>query len=162
MSDQPPVLLSEPDVRRHRANGPEIALWIIGVVLLVGSGVLTYFFIELIRDQTNQTNGPDNLSFFVAFTQSATIFTGGLVTAGILCIALALLMRGLDINARRRALPLQSHEVVAEPIPAGPAVASPVAPPVAPIRIPPARVDNVTTDYAAYMRPSDDSTDSPK
>jgi hypothetical protein len=30
MSDQPPVLLTEPDVRRNRANGPEIALWVIG------------------------------------------------------------------------------------------------------------------------------------
>ena len=157
MSDQPPALLSEPDVRRHRANGPEIALWIMGVMLLAGSGVLTYFFIQLVRDQTNQTTGPDDLSFFVAFTQSATIFTGGLVTAGILCIALALLMRGLDINARRRALPSPSHEVVAAQSPAGPAVVSPVEPPVGPARIPPAQVGAGTTDYAPFMRPSDDS-----
>jgi hypothetical protein len=156
MSDQPPVLLSGPDDRGSRANGPEIALWLMGVVLLAGSGVLTYFFIQLIRDQTTQPNGPDDLSFFVAFTQSTTIFTGGLVTAGVLCIALALLMRGIDINARRRAVRLQSQEPVPSPVPVVPAVDSPVQP----FRNPVAPVDPGPIDYAAFMRPSDGSTDS--
>jgi hypothetical protein len=159
MSDQLPVLLpTEADARRRRVNGPELALWIIGVVLLFASGVLTFYFIKLIQVQTAEVNiVQSDLGFFVAFTQSATIFTPGLVTAGVLCIALALFLRGLDINARRREARFESATSTQAPTPPLTESAATQTPVPAPaVRTPP------LTDYSAFMRPSDEPADRTK
>jgi hypothetical protein len=158
MSGQVPVLLTpEQDARKRRVNGPELALWIIGIVLLITSGVLTYSFTELIlQEQTNNSGGID-LGFDAAFAQSSEIFITPFVTAGIVCIALALFMRGLDLNARRREarfVPATSPGTPIQPLTEPAADQVPVAAPAA--HIPP------VTDYSAFMRPSDEPADSTK
>jgi hypothetical protein len=161
VSGEAPVVFSaEADARRRRANGPEIALWIIGIVLLIASGVFTYEFSKLIQAQTVDTNAQTDVSFFLAFTQAATIFTPGLVTAGVLCIALALFMRGLDINARRRDAAMISPQlapIIPVAVPGASATpAAAQAPPSSPSSAP---EPTTPGDYSAFMRPADEPTD---
>jgi hypothetical protein len=158
MTNQVPVLLeAETDARKRRVNGPELALWILGVVLLALSGVMTYGFTELILQEQTNTSGGIDLGFDAAFAQSSEIFIAPFVTAGIVSIALALFMRGLDINARHREPRLAPATSTGAPIPplTEPAVnQAPVSTPV--VHAPP------VTDYSAFMRPSDEPADRAK
>jgi hypothetical protein len=79
---------------RRRANGWEIALWVVGILLLGGSGVLVYFFVKLIYG--NSSGQTPDLGLLDAFLQASSIYTPGLVTGGILCIALAIFARASD------------------------------------------------------------------
>jgi hypothetical protein len=162
-SEHGPVLLPvEMDARRRRVNGPELALWFLGLALLVISAVLTYGFAQLIfREQTDTSGGVD-LGFESAFAQSSEVFIAPSVTGAIVCIALAIFLRGLDVNARRRdaaraaailahapreevaVIEPESHFARDAPMTAGRAAASAAPRPV---------------DYSAFMRPSDHPTD---
>ena len=158
MTNQGPVLLAaDLEASKRRVNGPELALWVLGVVLLVLSGVLTYGFTQLIfREQTN-TSGGIELGFDAAFAQSSEIFIAPFVTAGIVSVALAIFLRGLDISARRRGARIVSANPSGVPIP-------PLTVPAAtqtPVPAPAARMPPLT-DYSAFMRPSDDPTDRTK
>jgi hypothetical protein len=169
MTGQSPVLLApEVDARRRRVNGPEIALWIIGILLLAISATLVYGFITLIFNQTSNPGQPqDDVGFFDTWVQSSTLFSPGLVTGGIVCIALALLLRGLDINARHR-----DARLVSLPVDPGPAQVQSVSQPVAQqaqqaqqaqpaphATEAPEPTAAASVDYAAFMRPSDNSID---
>lgn len=158
VTDQVPLLLStEADARKRRVNGPELALWIIGIVLLTGSAVSVYGFIQFILAQSANTAAQESLGLYVAWTEASTLYTPGLVMAGIVCIALALFMRGLDINARRREARLVSASSPGAPIP-------PLTEPAAtPTPVPaPAVQSRPVTDYSAFMRPSDEPADRTK
>ena len=168
MTNQAPVLLTtEADARRRRVNGPELALWIIGVVLLVVSTVLDYGFIQfIVREQTNTSGGID-LGFDAAFVQASEIYIAPFVTGGILAIALAIALRGLDINARRRDARRSLEAVAPTPIPAE-SVVSPSQPPPTQTQVQPQALTPATattpplTDYSAFMRPSDEPADRTK
>jgi hypothetical protein len=150
------------DAPKRRVNPAELALWILGFVLLLVSVVLVVDFVNVVIMQSTEVTTPSSstshLDMEIAIEQATTVYTPGLVTGGIVCIALAILLRGLDINARRRNLALPSHETVPTPAPVSPASEVPVEQ----ARTPPARVESRTTDYAPFMRPSGDSTDSPQ
>ncbi len=157
MTNPPPILLSgDSSESRRRINGWELALWILGVALIA---VATWFTAQLTQmdiDQQNEANasgGISNLGYFQAFYQTAAIAVPGFVTGSIACFALAIFVRALDFNARRRVLPVAPPAIPLEqPIePQAP------APTPAAVELPEARsVPTMPSDYSAYMRPADD------
>jgi hypothetical protein len=160
--DATPELLGfEPDdpKPRRRVNGWEIALWVLGVTLLLGAIAVGYYFLQYIYAAS--TDPSPQIGFLSAFFQASSIAMPGLVTGGIACIALAIFARALDVNATRR----ESARRSAFPSAVPSAVAVPSAEPIAPLPTP--RSAPVTPaesvepgDYSAFMRPSDDSTNS--
>ena len=155
--DSPALLTPEADSRSRsadrRRNKWERALWIVGVLLLVISAGLVYGFFRLVfAEYGDQTSA--QTSTVVAFVQASSIYSPAFVTGGIVCIALALFSRALDVNASRRD---DSRPIL---LAADPAAAEVVATPIA--VVPPATpIATVSTDYAAFMRP-DAATDSNK
>lgn len=155
MTDERPVLLApEADASKRRINGWELALWIVGVALLVISGVLSYIFAQLIFAQT--PTGQSGTGF-IAFAQTSSLYTPGMVTGGIVCIALALFSRALNANARQRDA-LRPTQVPAAVVPPAAPAPEPSTASVAPQR-PAARAETAFTDYSAFMRPPDEAAD---
>jgi hypothetical protein len=147
---------SEPDASR-RVNRSELALWIIGIVLLAASVVLVVGFVKVIIAQETEVTTASTVDHFgveVAFEQAANVYTPGVVTGGIVCIALAIFLRGLDLNARRRAADVVSASPSEAPIPP---LTEPAATPT-PVSAPAVQGPPLT-DYSAFMRPPDSSTD---
>ena len=171
----PEMLGFEPDdpKRRRRANGWEIALWVLGIVLLLGAVAVGYYFLQYIYAAS--TSPSPDIGFLSAFFQASSIVMPGLVTGGIVCIALAIFARALDVNARRRLAAVGAPAIVPSatatpptasspasggptgPVPADPA---PGAPTSASARQAPPPTPAATTDYSPYMRPPADPPDS--
>ncbi|HEY2642676.1 MAG TPA: hypothetical protein VGI56_02885 [Galbitalea sp.] len=144
MTDDSPVpLAQEVETGKHRANGWERALWIVGASLLVISAGLVYGFVEFVIAQDSSTPSSSDFGGIIAFTQTSSIYTPALVAAGIVCIALALFSRALDVNARQR--DALRPIVIA---PSAPDAGQQVVPPAPATPLPTA-----STDYAAFMRP---------
>ena len=157
----PELIGFEPDDPRppRRVNGWEIALWVIGVVLIGSSGALVYSFVTLVYENV-RSQSPADAGFFSAFLQASSIFTPALVTGGIICIALAIFARASDVNATRRqavrpaalattarlsSVAAEAPEIVTTETSA-PAPSAALAEPGAPAE---------PHDYRAFMRPKD-------
>lgn len=162
MTNPPPVLLeSESSSPRRRVNGWELALWIAGVVLLASACFFEVSFIAVIVKESNPATISNNIGPYEAFYQSAEILVPGVVTGGFLCLALAIAVRALDVNARRRAASLSAPVAVASSMPVE-AHDAPVAANTQPIpaSAPATQAESTApTDYAVFMRPSENPAD---
>ena len=156
-----PVLLppAEPDAGRRRVNGWELTLWILGFALLVACTVIAKLSIDNVILESagrGQSTADPVFRQEIVIQEFASSFTPGMVTAGILCIALALFLRAFDVNARRR-LAMRSGVETPDAIvsPSLVTAVSPVEPgrPVVPATTP---ASTTPADYAPFMRPSDD------
>jgi hypothetical protein len=161
MTNPPPVLLaSESSSPRRHVNGWELSLWIAGVVLLASASVFEVSFVAVIIKESNPETISNNIGPFQAFYQSAEILVPGVVTGGFLCVALAIAVRALDVNARRRLIPVVPAPAVPSTIPddeIGAPVSERTEPAVA------AHAESTApTDYAPFMRPSDERVDPPQ
>jgi hypothetical protein len=160
MTNPPPLLFaSEPNPPRRRINGWELALWIAGVVLLASACVFEVTFIAVIVRESNPETISNNIGPYEAFYQSAEILVPGVVTGGFLCLALAIAVRALDVNARRRGASLSAPVAMAPSVPVE-AHDAPVAANTAPIPAPATQAESTApTDYAVFMRPSENPAD---
>jgi hypothetical protein len=168
------LLGSEPEPRRPRTglSGWEIALWAIGVVL-VGAGVVVVVELaQTINEESTSTFVNTNATPAQIFLQTSVVVAPGLFIGGVVCIALAIFARVLDAHARHRSMVAPGAAVSAAQDAAAPvapllAAASPSAPstaapsPSAPSTAAdaPAAPTAQPTDYSAFMRPPDESTD---
>ena len=162
MTNQSPVpLAADVDAGKRRVNGPELALWIIGIVLLVVAGALVYGFIKVVLAEVSNPVQQNDIGFYSVWSEASSLYTPGLVTAGIVCIALAIFLRGLDINARRRDARRTSEAAVPAPVSAESAASQSAPPPTQPQPLPqpPAPATTASNDYSAFMRPSDSATE---
>jgi hypothetical protein len=158
MTSQLPVEQFEPDVdvRTRRMNGWELALWIVGVVLFFGGLTMVVGIVKLLLASVSEptTNGAPLTVALEAFS----IAGPGILTGGIVCLALALFSRALDVNSRRRDESRATAASVASPSISSPAESTPAT------KTPPPSARSgqpeVPVDYSAYMRPSGDSPDS--
>jgi hypothetical protein len=146
----------ERDARTRRVSRWELALWILGIILVAASVILTYGFTQMVyREQTNDAGGVD-LGFFAAFEQTSEVFIAPFLTVGLMCIALAIFIRALDVNTRNRGerAPRMTPALAGSSSDAVPVVAESEAPG------PPAQVPTtIPADYSAFMRPAADTAD---
>lgn len=162
MSDQPTLLgQAEPSARkRTRPNGWELALWILGLVLL-GSGVVISRLV--VTGLFANDNGSPAARTAVEIAQVLYTTLPGVVTAGLFCFILAIALRAFAGMSRGRS-PVEPlpHSAVATAA----AVAEPVtAPAAAPTAAPAAAVaargaqdvaPTAADDYSRFMRPPTD------
>jgi hypothetical protein len=161
--DASPVLLqSEHDAatQRRKPNGWELALWIVGALLLLGGGVLIFGFVRSIVG-INSNPSPNVLAASDLVLQTSTTLAPAMITGGIVCIALALLARAIDVNALRREatrVPVSANRVNSDQNPVEPIPPTPAPPirPDAPVAAPAAEP---ITDFTPFMRPSVDARD---
>jgi hypothetical protein len=158
MTSQLPVEQFEPDVdvRTRRMNGWELALWIVGVVLFFGGLTMVVGIVKLLFASVSEptTNGAPLTVALEAFS----IAGPGILTGGIVCLALALFARALDVNSRRRDESRAVPAYVASPSISRPTEPTPASP--TPMQSARGAQPEATVDYSAYMRPSNDTPDS--
>ncbi|HEY4270237.1 MAG TPA: hypothetical protein VGM94_18785 [Galbitalea sp.] len=164
MTDQPTLLAqAEPRARtHHRPGGWELALWILGVVLLGGTILAAQLVVSRLLDD-NGSSAADRSG--IAFAQVIYSVLPGAITAGLLCFVLAVALRAFEANVRRRSAPLA-------PAAAAPAAAAPTTAPATvagsveaePVAAEPSvthRQQGVaptaTGDYSRFMRPPGDA-----
>ena len=160
MSSSPVLLPSaEPDARRRRVNGWELALWILGLALLAACTVIAKYSVDMVILESaggGQSTTDPVFRQQIVIQEFASIFTPGMVTAGLLCIALALFLRAFDVSARRRQTMRPAVETPDTSV--SPSMVTAVST-VEPERfdIPAAAPASTTpADYAPFMRPTDD------
>jgi hypothetical protein len=150
----------EPSPRRPRSrvSGWEVALWVIGI-LLIGSGIaIVLGLAQTIDEESTSTFTNTNATPLQVFLQTASVVTPGLLTGGVICVALAIFARVLDAHARNREPPItlgtlgalapseelaRAAEAAEQPTTSAPTAGAPTP----------------TTDYSPFMRPSGDPTD---
>jgi len=144
---------------RRRVNGWELALWMLGVVLIVGAVILLNVVAKVLYFPSgNQVGGTEAF----ALIQATSIAIPSLVTAGLIAIMLAIAIHALELNARRReartraasSVPIPRSEAVraeAEPAAATPAAA--VRTIAEPNSVPTVASNTDSGDYRLFMRP---------
>lgn len=144
----PELFETDGERRRIRVSRWEIALWVVGI-LLVASGVGALAGLGVtINEESTSTFTNTNATPTQIFLQTASLVAPGLLTGGIVCIALAIFSRVLVANARNSELlaipaPPSHPQRDAEPAtPSGTVSQSPGA-------------STSSTDYSAFMRPTD-------
>ncbi|WP_213816121.1 hypothetical protein [Glaciihabitans sp. dw_435] len=148
-------------VRGDRAprNRYEIALWAVAAVLIVGSLLLELLSWSTVMSGVGSdcdADGNCSTPFIAQLAQVAFSVMPNVLEAGIFVAAIAIAIRAVDINARRRAeavaivdgatqpAPAQ-HQSATASYPAGPTAVLPRAEP--PVRAP------AQPDHAIFMRP---------
>jgi hypothetical protein len=135
--------MSEPATGRDahsRVNRSEIALWVIGVVLVVASLVFALLAIEYLYSPSR----PAQMSIFAELVQVALQLAPGILTAGLVSIILAIMVRALRANVRHPAIAAAPSPVVelTEIVQPGPVPSRALA----------------QIDHSLFMRPSEDRT----
>jgi hypothetical protein len=124
---------------RPRVNRWEIALWVIGVVFVVVSVVFALVAVSTLYDSTSDGQ---SISDFQELLQVALQLAPGILTAGLMSIILAIMIRALRANAPHSAIIAQPSPVVE--------MIEIVQPSPIPPRVP------AQTDHSLFMRPSED------
>jgi hypothetical protein len=175
MTPESIVTLIEPSpetvsARRRRVNGWELALWILGAVLIAGAIILLNVVAKVLYfPNGNEVGGTEAF----ALIQASTVVIPGCVTAGFISILLAIAIRAMELNAWRRedrtraavsSVPIARSEAVpSEPAPsatAAPATVPTVAPTLAePKSVPSAAGNTDSGDYRLFMRPPAEKSD---
>jgi len=143
---------------RRRVNGWELALWMLGVVLIVGAVILLNVVAKVLYFPSgNQVGGTEAF----ALIQATSIAIPSLVTAGLIAIMLAIAIHALELNAWRREARTRAASSV--PIPRSEAVraeAEPAAATAAAVRtiaepnsVPTVASNTDSGDYRLFMRP---------
>jgi hypothetical protein len=133
--------MSEPATERdarQRVSRWEIALWVIGVVFVVLSLVFAFLAIQYLYS----SSGPVEQSISVQLLQIALQLSPSVLTAGLMSIILAIVVRALRANVKHPVIAAASSPVV-ETIEI-------VQPSPVPSRAP------AQTDHSLFMRPSED------
>jgi hypothetical protein len=133
--------MSEPAPGRDalpRVNRWEIALWVIGVVFVVLSLVFGFLAIEYLYS----SSGPVEQSISDQLVQIALQLSPSVLTAGLMSIILAIVVRALRANVRH-------PSIAAAPVPVVETIEIVQPSPV------PSRA-TAKTDQSLFMRPSED------
>jgi hypothetical protein len=133
--------MSEPATERDarpRVSRWEIALWVIGVVFVVLSLVFAFLAIEYLYS----SSGPVEQSISLQLLQIAVQLSPSVLTAGLMSIILAIVVRALRANVRHPAIAAAPAPVVE--------MIEIVQPSPVPSRAP------AQTDHSLFMRPSED------
>jgi hypothetical protein len=136
--------MSEPATGRDarpRVNRWEIALWVIGVVLIVVSLVVEVPTVGYLYGGSNGEQ-PTWFQAFRPAIETALQLDPGVLTAGLMSIILAIVVRALRVNVKRPAIAAAPAPVVE--------MIEIVQPSPVPSREP------AQTDHSMFMRPSED------
>jgi hypothetical protein len=153
--------------RRRRVNGWELALWILGAVLIAGGAILLNVVAKVLYfPNGNEVGGTEAF----ALIQASTVVIPSCVTAGFISILLAIAIRAMELNASRRedrtraavsSVPIARSEAVrSEPAAPAATTAPATVPTVAePYNVPSAASNTDSGDYRLFMRPPAEKSD---
>jgi hypothetical protein len=147
---------ASPPRRGRRLSGWELALWIMGALLMVASIVSVRLVVtQLFNDPSGSPASTDVVAREIAEVTYTTL--PGLLTASLLCFIVAVALRAQAANTRRfaDAVAAATGSTVVTATSAPVAQPSPAAPPVTPQA--PQRPQPADTDYSRFMRPSVDA-----
>jgi hypothetical protein len=141
-------------------NGWELALWILGAVLIAGAVILLNVVAKVLYfPNGNEVGGTEAF----ALIQASTVVIPGCVTAGFISIMLAIAIRALELNARRRedrtraatsSVPIARSEAVqSEAAPVAATAPAPARTVAQPNRTAGVARNTDSGDYGLFMRP---------
>lgn len=157
----PGFLEAEQDAPRRASINPfEIALWVLGVVLLVGGLVSLQWSVG----RFGQNTGPESTGFIAS--QMAYVLGPAAVTAGLFAIVVSLALRAVLLVVARQAsagaaaavAPRGADIAQTQPESSQPAPAAERAPQLDPLQFAPPQLRSRRreVDHSAYRRPTAD------
>ncbi len=165
MTDEPTLLgrleQTTAQRRRRRPNGWELALWVLGVVLLVASYLSAQLVVAQLFSSTDSGNGEADLAARGTVELLYTLLPG-LFTAALFCFIGAIGLRAHEANVARRPVIVaptttsRPEQPTSSEAPASPASPESLESPVVDRRQE-RQTPTAEDDYSRFMRPPADA-----